>query len=90
MADSEMNHTEGQDQGLYEGPRAQRLRQIMERSVAQVVKTYSYEKVARAFPSVTKKESAALRSAHGQVVQFLDDSIKVSFRFGLEMNFNIK
>ncbi|BFZ61231.1 hypothetical protein YB2330_002290 [Saitoella coloradoensis] len=64
---------------LVEGPRAQRLRQVLDRCLTQTVKSCSYERMAQCFPTLAMEGPEQLRSAHGQVTTFLRSQVEREF-----------
>ncbi|RUS19696.1 Nnf1-domain-containing protein [Endogone sp. FLAS-F59071] len=67
-----------------DGPRATKLRQVFEKSLSKTIKSISYDKLAQSFPQIAKYSPQSLRSAHQQVIVFLQHNIQEEFQSLLE------
>ncbi|CCJ29158.1 unnamed protein product [Pneumocystis jirovecii] len=61
------------------GLRAQRLEDLLAKSLSQTIKACSYEQVAKCFPALAKNSPEVLRNAHKQVISFLQSSCEREF-----------
>ncbi|KAG9298923.1 hypothetical protein G9A89_015945 [Geosiphon pyriformis] len=61
------------------GPRAQKLKQILQKSLSETLLSYSFEKVSQCFPKLAENHSDALKSAHEQMTRFLRSSCEEEF-----------
>ncbi len=61
------------------GARAKRLNQILDRSLAETIRSITYDKMALCFPTLASNKPDILLSAHEQVVSFLQTSCQTEF-----------
>ncbi|QSL64543.1 hypothetical protein MERGE_001844 [Pneumocystis wakefieldiae] len=66
-------------QCLKKGLRAQRLQDLLDKSLSQTVKACSYEQIAKCFPTLAKNSPEILKNAHEQVISFLKSSCDREF-----------
>ncbi|KAG5518197.1 hypothetical protein PMAC_003383 [Pneumocystis sp. 'macacae'] len=76
--ETKINHQES-SQCQKKGLRAQRLQDLLEKSLSQTIKACSYEQIAKCFPVLAKNSPEILRNAHEQVISFLQSSCEREF-----------
>lgn len=64
------------DQGE-QGPRARRLKQLLNKSMDSSIRSASLEKANQCFPTLLQKAPEKLKSAHSQVIKYLQHSTEV-------------
>ncbi|KAG5440540.1 hypothetical protein PCK2_000365 [Pneumocystis canis] len=61
------------------GLRAQRLHDLLEKSLSQTIKACSYKQIAKCFPTLAKNSPDVLKNVHEQVISFLQSSCEREF-----------
>ncbi|KAG5437059.1 hypothetical protein PCANB_001180 [Pneumocystis canis] len=56
------------------GLRAQRLEDLLGKSLSQTIKACSYKQIAKCFPTLAKNSPEVLKNVHEQVISFLQSS----------------
>ncbi|KTW27618.1 hypothetical protein T552_02060 [Pneumocystis carinii B80] len=64
---------------LKKGLRAQRLQDLLDKSLGQTIKACSYEQIAKCFPTLAKNSPEVLKNVHEQVISFLRSSCDREF-----------
>lgn len=60
-------------------PRALRLKQVLAKTLSEMITTCTYDSVATCFPNIAKDAPKSLTSAHAQTTSFLQSSIESEF-----------
>ncbi|KAG4302499.1 hypothetical protein PCK1_001226 [Pneumocystis canis] len=61
------------------GLRAQRLEDLLGKSLSQTIKACSYKQIAKCFPTLAKNSPEVLKNVHEQVISFLQSSCEREF-----------